>query len=262
MSGALSTANPAERCGDVGLTIVARGSTVSTRLGESHRAIHRVALREIDEDRGDRAVLACQVDAGDHVGHVFLFGQGRRFAVRCIFRKRVDRSPSDIGMIVRVRMERNEQIGPRRPRDIHPLAQRNENVAVARQLHAITARRLERFAQFLRDRRARDPFPESRCAPCVPGSIPPCPASTTTRRFSASPRFTGAVSDVDGAAEAMAAPRGQPAAAANSSRVEGVRSIISRKLKPSSGGTSCGTSTFTGLFKSTTKRKLPLRNWP
>ena len=48
-------------------------------------------------------------------------------------------------------MEGNEQIGPQRSRDVHPLAQWNENVAVAGQLHTITAGRLERFAQFFRD---------------------------------------------------------------------------------------------------------------
>ena len=50
-------------------------------FGEIGAGIHRIAHPKIDEDAGDFAVLAAQVDSGDEVGAVFLGGGPCGFAV-------------------------------------------------------------------------------------------------------------------------------------------------------------------------------------
>ena len=88
-----------------------------------------------------------QVDAGDDVRHVFLFGELGGFAVGSSLGQSVHRGTPDIAVIVQIGMQRNEQIAMGRARNVHALAQRNENVAVAGELHAVTAGRFKRFPQ-------------------------------------------------------------------------------------------------------------------
>ena len=76
-------------------------------------------------------------------------------------------------------MQRDEQVGVVAARDVHPLAQRNVDVGVARQMHGVAA-------LFEHARRAGCASSSTRSfsiepsTPMVPESMPPWPASITT----------------------------------------------------------------------------------
>ena len=79
--------------------------------GELQRERLGFALGEIDQDIGDVVGLGTQIDAGDHVGLVFDFGEPRRFRVGGVRRQRVDRGALRLAFAARDRvgMDRDEQ---------------------------------------------------------------------------------------------------------------------------------------------------------
>src|SRR5690242_3761344 len=99
--------------------------------GEFRRFVTGVALRQIDQDRGDWIVLARQIHAGDHVGLVFAPGQRRGFAVGAAVVQGVNRSSGGIGVGIGIGVQSDEQIGLFGAGDGYALAQGNEGVVFA-----------------------------------------------------------------------------------------------------------------------------------
>ncbi len=108
-------------------------------LGERDRRVLGLALGEVDEDAGDLVAVAAEIDAGDHVGAVFLFRQGFRLAVRGLLGQGVDGGAAHRGAAQAVGVQGDEQVGAVLAGETHPLGERDEHVALARQLHLIPA---------------------------------------------------------------------------------------------------------------------------
>src|SRR5579864_7061328 len=111
-----------------------RGQAIERSEREMRGAIQRVALCEIDQDRRDLTVLATKIDARDHVGLVFLSGEGRGLPVRGGTGERIDREAADAAVGIGIGVQRNKEIGAPGARDPDALRQRNVEIAVARQM--------------------------------------------------------------------------------------------------------------------------------
>ncbi len=77
-------------------------------VGEDLRGVHRLALRQVDQDLADHLGLVIEVDAGDHIRLVLLGRQGGRLGVRGVLRQRVDRGAADRARLVGVGVKRHE----------------------------------------------------------------------------------------------------------------------------------------------------------
>ena len=73
--------------------------------GEFRGIIHRLALGQVDQDRGDFIIMALQVQTGDQVGAVFLGRQGRGFLVGGIFRQSINAAAANPPVGNRIRVD-------------------------------------------------------------------------------------------------------------------------------------------------------------
>ncbi len=119
------------------------------RLGEMQGERLGLALGQIDQDVGDVARLVRQVDAGDHVGAVLVFGEPAGLGVGGGLRQRVDRGALRLAfaLLDRVGVDRDEQRRLPDARHADPVDQRDEAVVGARHHHAIFAGPFELVAQ-------------------------------------------------------------------------------------------------------------------
>ena len=106
--------------------------------------------------------------------------QGRGLRVRGRMRQRVDRGSTHRMVGQRIRMHGDEQRRAPRLRPVHPVIQRDENVACAGQFHTVAAAGLELALQ-LQGGGQRDVLFISAGMPIAPGSLPPCPGSSMTK---------------------------------------------------------------------------------
>ena len=159
MSGAVSTVNPASRCGF--------SSSGTARPSSSTMARARVSdwllvCRRARSSRIAPITGGCR-DRRSPARKSSLFSRDRerrRLAVRGPLRQGVDRQAAQPAIGQRIGVDRQKQLGPEGARPRHPLAQRHESVAAARQHGAIAAAGVEQARQLARRRQRHRLFVE------------------------------------------------------------------------------------------------------
>ncbi len=121
-------------------------------LGDRAARFDRRTLREIEQHRGERVVLAVELDAADEVGVVFAVGEKTcRLARRTARRKHPHRRTARVARGERIRVNRHEQVGLHLARFVIAVLETDVVIAVASQHGAHAGGFVDLALEFARD---------------------------------------------------------------------------------------------------------------